>query len=117
MKYDTLTKFQEIISSIDSLSNELIRQLEIYKCKIILIDGSNLRILEKYAHGELVYYSYYWLSAFDDLILGWDCAPHHHEIESFPHHQHVGSQQNAISSDIRNLNDTLTVIKKSLLLI
>ena len=115
MRSDTLSKFQDIISSIDSLTHELTKQLEIYKCKIILIDGSNLRIFEKHAHGELVYYSYYWLSAFDDLIRGWDCAPHHHAIDNFPHHLHVGSQQSVLSSDIRNLNGVLTAIKKNLL--
>jgi len=115
MKHNTLSEFQNIIASIDSINHELTKQLEIYKCKVTLVDGSNLRILEKYAHEELVYYSYYWLSAFDDLILGWDCAPHHHAIDSFPHHQHVGSQNSVISSDIRNLHHALTVIRKSLL--
>lgn len=115
MKGNTLSKFPDIISAIESQSHELYKQYEIFRCKINLADGSNLRIFEKYDYGQLVYYSYYWLTAFDKLIIGWDCAPHHHGVDSFPHHQHIGSQQNVISSSIRNLHDALAAIKKSLL--
>jgi hypothetical protein len=114
VKHNTLSRFQDIVSSVESQSHELIKRLEIYKCKINLTDGSNLRILEKYDHERLVYYSYYWLTAFGKLIIGWDCAPHHQAIDSFPHHQHVGSRQGILSSDIRNLSNVLTVIKNSL---
>jgi hypothetical protein len=115
MRFDTLSRFQVIITAIDSLSHELEKHLEIYKCKISLIDGSNLRIFEKYDHEQLVYYSYYWLTAFNQLIIGWDCAPHHFAIDTFPYHKHVASHTQVSSSMVRNLNDALMIIKKGLL--
>lgn len=81
MKHDTFSRFQDIIASVSSTNYEQTKQHEIYKCKINLKDGSNLRIFEKYENGNLVYYSYYWLTSFNELITGWDCAPHHPAIE------------------------------------
>ncbi len=115
MKHNTLVQFKEIISSIDSQSYEQTKQFEIFKCRVTFQDGSNLRIFEKYDNNELVYYSYYWLSAFDDLIIGWDRAPHHQNIQSYPHHKHVGSQGNVTASAAKNLNDVLEIVKNSII--
>lgn len=114
MKSGTLSRFQDIIVSIESQSYERNKQFEIYRCKITLSDGSNLRIFEKYVQDNLVYYSYYWLTSFNELITGWDCAPHHYSLDSFPHHKHIGSQRTIIASTERNLRDVLSFIKKSL---
>ncbi|NIA28476.1 MAG: hypothetical protein GWP06_01020 [Actinobacteria bacterium] len=103
MKQNSLLQFQEIISSIESQSYEQTKQFEIYKCRVTFLDGSNLRIFEKYDNKKLVYYSYYWLSAFNDLIIGWDRAPHHQDISSYPHHKHVGSQGDVTASAENNL--------------
>ena len=76
MKYNTLSRFKDIIASIDVQSYEKNKNFEIYKCKVNLSDGSNLRIFEKYNQHVLVYYSYYWLTFINKLIIGWDlCAP------------------------------------------
>ena len=114
MKSGTLSNFQDIIVSIDSQSYERNRQFEIYRCKVTLTDGSNLRILEKYEQENLAYYSYYWLTFFNELIIGWDCAPHHPDLESYPHHKHINSQKNLTSSDERNLREVLAFIKSNL---
>lgn len=114
MKSGTLASFQDIIVTIDSQSYERNKQHEIHKCKLTLVDGSNLRIFEKYDQDRLVYYSYYWLTAFNELILGWDCAPHHPSLEGFPHHKHIGFQKNVTISTEKNLKDVLIFIKKSL---
>jgi len=37
-------------------------------------------------------YSYHWLNAEKNVILRWDNAPHHREIETFPHHVHEGAE-------------------------
>jgi hypothetical protein len=39
--------------------------------------------------GELEKYSYYWLDETGETILGWDDAPHHDSVETFPHHKHT----------------------------
>lgn len=114
MKFGTLEKFDQIILAIESQTYEQNKQFEIYKCKVILQDGSNLRILEWYHENQLVYYSYYWLTPLNELLLGWDCAPHHKDIETFPHHKHIGNQKNVSPSFERNLETVLFVIQKAL---
>ena len=102
-KRGTLQRFRDTIASVEFLQHEAYKGLELFKCKIILTDGSNLRILEKYRDDNLVYYSYYWLTAGNELIIGWDCAPHHPQLESFPHHKHLAGQMNPVASSERGL--------------
>jgi|GEM_PF-3776403 len=57
MKHGTLSKFRDLVVAIEFLQHESSKGLELYKGKVILRDGSNPRILEKYRHDVLVYYS------------------------------------------------------------
>ncbi len=114
MKQGSLQKFKSLILSIDRYHHEFSRTLELFKCKITLRDGSNLRILEKYNHDELIYYSYYWLTATDELIIGWDNAPHHYHIKSFPHHKHIGGKKRPVASKERHLATVLSFVANRL---
>jgi hypothetical protein len=84
----------------------------LFKGKIILRDGSNLRIVEKYRHDQLIYYSYYWLTAANELIIGWDNAPHHPHLKTYPHHTHFAGRKKPIASNERNLPAVLEFIAK-----
>jgi len=59
---------------------------------VIFTNGSNLRVTEEWEEGVLTRYSYYWLTPDGQLQIGWDNAPHHAKLASFPHHKHVGGQ-------------------------
>ena len=50
---------------------------------------SVLHIREIWQDGRRTSYSYYWLKPDGDLVEGWDNAPHHPEIETFPDHAHT----------------------------
>ena len=65
-----------------------------FRLKVVLTDGSTLRINEQYNLGKLEQYAYYWLDADEQLRIGWDNAPHHRRLPNFPHHRHVNSQDN-----------------------
>jgi hypothetical protein len=65
---------------------------------LYLKDGANLRVAEQWRGKTLERYSYYWLSAANDLKIGWDNAPHHIRLDNYPHHKHVGHQNNLQSS-------------------
>jgi len=54
-------------------------------------DGSQLHVFE-YVDSNLhkIDYSYHLQNKDKKLITRWDNAPHHREIESFPHHMHNG---------------------------
>lgn len=74
-----------------------------------LIDGSSLRVWEKRRNGELEKYSYYWLDEMNNLIIGWDNAPHHKQIESHPNHKHIGKEILPSHDDLETVINTLKV--------
>lgn len=60
-----------------------------------LRDDSELHVFE-YVDSSLhkVDYSYHWQDKEKRLIPRWDNAPHHPELETFPHHVHEGGAIN-----------------------
>jgi len=56
---------------------------------IEFIDNSELHVFE-YVDSSLhkLNYSYHWQNNEKKLIKRWDNAPHHSNIETFPHHMH-----------------------------
>ena len=76
--------------------------------KLVMKDSSYLSVREvKYRDTEL--YSYFWLREDHTVIMGWDNAPHHREIENFPYHRHI---ENRIeSSDKMTLKEVLLIIR------
>jgi len=83
---------------------------EVLRLILYFEDGTNLRVTEDW-HGEtLRRYSYYWLTPNNELKIGWDNAPHHTHLESYPHHKHVGRQENLVPSSETRLEDVMPVI-------
>ncbi|MBI3795667.1 MAG: hypothetical protein HY268_01695 [Deltaproteobacteria bacterium] len=78
---------------------------------LYLKDGTNLRLTEQWEGGALQHYSYYWLTVTNALKIGWDNAPHHTHLETFPHHKHVGRQDNLQPSAETDLTDVLAFIR------
>ncbi len=89
---EILDEFNDIIKTIESSYTAVRYGFEFLKMRLRLIDGSSLRIWEKKFKGSLQRYSYYWLDELDNQIIGWDNAPHHTEIETFPHHKHMDGE-------------------------
>lgn len=58
---------------------------------IELRDDSELHVFE-YIDSSMrkIDYSYHWQDKYKKLIARWDNAPHHRDIETFPHHVHEG---------------------------
>jgi len=77
---------------------------------LYLKDGSTLRVTEQWAAKVLKRYSYYWLNPDNELKIGWDNAPHHTQLELFPHHKHVYRQNNLRPSAETCLEDVMRVI-------
>lgn len=84
------------------------------KLKLTFTDDSRLVVSEFWRGDELVTYSYYWLDAQDNLIIGWDNAPHHSHLSTSPHHMHVGRQDNLQPSYEHTLEAILPIIRKRL---
>ena len=78
---------------------------------LYLKDGTNLRVTEQWAGKVLKRYSYYWLNSANELKVGWDNAPHHTQMQSFPHHKHVGQRGNLQPSRETSLEEVMGVIQ------
>ena len=84
-----------------------------FKLKVVLTDGSALRINEQYRQGVLEQYAYYWLTPDGQLRVGWDNVPHHRHLDTFPHHKHVESQENRVPSAETTPTEILAAIRHS----
>jgi len=83
---------------------------EYLKIVIYFNDDSNLRVAELWEKDKLAKYSYYWLSSNQELKIGWDNAPHHKKVETFPHHMHTGDKRVISSSSQNRLEDVMAYI-------
>jgi hypothetical protein len=77
---------------------------------LYLKDGTNVRVAEQWEGNTLKRYSYYWLTATDELKIGWDNAPHHTRLANFPHHKHVGRRADLQSSFETRLEEVLAIV-------
>jgi len=97
-----------LITAVSQFTHRLDGSVEQFKAEVQLIDGSWLYINEVYIDEELRKYAYYRLTPGGEILQGWDNAPHHPEITSYPHHLH---QQGLVQSSlVRSLNDVLALL-------
>ncbi len=99
-----------LIVAITKYEHRLDGSFEQFKAVAQLVDGSGLHINEVWLNGVLHKYAYYWLTAVNQVIQGWDNAPHHPEISTYPHHTHYAGQVHA--SQIRQLSDVLDILEQ-----
>ena len=68
------------------------------------------RVAERWQAETLLRYSYYWLDAQDELVIGWDNSPHPTQLDNFPHHKHIREQSMRVPSYEVCLEDVLGVL-------
>jgi hypothetical protein len=84
------------ILEIDLHKDKRSLHIGIIEGKIIFIDESILHFIEFInvkQTTEVYKYSYHYQGLNGNLIFRYDMAPHHPEIETFPHHKHVQSNK------------------------
>jgi len=106
-------EYSDIVKFIETLEISEEEQISKLKARLILFDGTVLWVREVRIKGSVEVYSYYWLRPDGSVIIGWDNAPHHKEINSFPHHKHLGNKVEFSSE--RDLRKVLEFIKNFLL--
>lgn len=79
--------------------------------KIEFIDGSILYIKDYLFTDGKRKYSYQWQTEAGSLISRWDNSPHHRNISTYPHHQHMPDE--IIKSYKRNLREVLKIISEA----
>lgn len=87
---------------------------ETFRLILALKDETTLRVSERWRRQTLVRYSYYWLDRADRLKVGWDNAPHHEQLDNFPHHKHVGEQGTRVPSYETSLDAVMRVIEQKM---
>ncbi|CAN5671300.1 DUF6516 family protein [soil metagenome] len=101
-----------LILAILQYEHRLQGQVEQFKAIVELADGSRLHINEVWLSSLLRKYAYYWLTPTGVLVQGWDNAPHHLHIVTYPHHSHTPGQVHA--SQIHTLTDALDELTRQL---
>ena len=113
-----MTSNQEIFRLLEN--NEFIISFEVFdfrenkfgyflKLKIQFVDQSIL-FSKEYFSTNIRNYSYHWQDKNNKLLIRWDNAPFHKNIETFPHHKH--KDKNVIPSNEIGLEDVLRYIFK-----
>src|SRR5208283_1825835 len=98
--------YSDIVERIVKLEISKEEQTSRIKAKLVLFDGTILWIREVWIRETIAAYSYYWLRPDDSVIMGWDNAPHHRDVASFPHHKHIGKNiEPSNENDIRKVMD------------
>ncbi len=104
-----ILKQHPLITAINHFTHRLDGSVEQFKAEVQLVDGSRLYINEVYIDGKWRKYAYYRLTPGEEILQGWDNAPHHPEITSYPHHLH---QQGLVQpSSVRSLDDVLALLE------
>ena len=83
------------------------------RAEVDLIDHSKLFIRETVIGGLKRKYAYHWQDKDGKLIIRWDNAPDW-DLETFPHHKHIGEERNVEPSFERTLEQILDVVSKNL---
>jgi len=109
---ETIEQFPDIVEFVEKFELYEDEYLSKVKIKLKLFDGSVLWIREIWIKSKIEVYSYYWLTPEETVIMGWDNAPHHKEIATYPYHKHVGGKSEP--SHRMNINDVLSFIRKFL---
>jgi hypothetical protein len=95
---DYYSKIESLITQFSLIINfsiefeEITEDIGYIKGKLELMNGSVLYFFEFVEIQKnvpiLVKYKYQWQSSEGNLLKRWDNAPHHREINTFPHHVH-----------------------------
>ena len=83
----------------------------IVQCRLFFKDGSKLAVYER-CMALSTKYGYQWMRSDNSLIICWDNADHHPEIETHPHHKHIETRQNVQPSEEMNTKKVLAFIAK-----
>nr|MDO8080950.1 DUF6516 family protein [Candidatus Freyarchaeota archaeon] len=85
-----LEKSEDVVLRIELIEEATRGLLYVIKAKIVFINDDSLYLREIRRGDELVAYSYYWFNSMGELIEGWDNAPHHKDVETYPNHNTLG---------------------------
>ena len=109
---ETVNYFPDLVAVIETLEFFQKESVSKLKAKLRLFDGTILWVREVWIKDSMEAYSYYWLRSDETIIMGWDNAPHHQKIKTYPHHKHIGDKVEPSTQN--NLQNVLIFIENFL---
>ncbi len=109
MFYKVIEEFLDIVVSFSVSEFRKYGSAVSLIAKVEFINGSTLHIKDYLFLDGKRKYSYHWQDVDGNLISRWDNSPHHREISTFPHHNHL--PERIIDSKERNIRDMFKTIK------
>ena len=107
------TRYSDVISSYKISRFEHFGQILRLRAELILTDNTILYVRETVLSISIRKYSYHWQDRRGKLIARWDNAPDW-DVETFPHHVHVGEEDAVEPSFDRTLDQVLGIIRRRL---
>ena len=105
-----LAKYSDVIASYKISRFEHFGQILRFRAELTLADNTLLYVRETVLSTFIRKYSYHWQDRNGNLIKRWDNAPDW-DVETFPHHVHVGKEIAVEPSFDRTLDQVLKAIR------
>ena len=113
-----ILEFSDIISKYEIFTNNTDYNKFIFDANIILKDNSILACKDVLIFfddkPEKRKYSFHWMDINNNLLIRWDNANHHKNLETYPFHKHIGNINKIEVSNEISLFEVLTFIRKKL---
>ncbi len=89
-----------------------------FRARLVLTNDDLLEVSEYFTcdgnECNPIKYRYQWMDSFSGLIRRWDNANHFPDLPGFPHHVHVGSEENVHPSRPLGIIDVIGVIEQEI---
>lgn len=96
------------------IREEVQEDIGMFRYRLTLRDGSLLELFERFqiVNAQVVVgkYRYHWQDLEGRLRKRWDCAAHHPEVPTFPHHVHDGEEATVRPHHAVTTKDILAII-------
>lgn len=96
------------------LREEILGNKGLWRYRLTLKNNSFLEMFEFFevqlTEINIIKYSFHWQTKEGKLIKRWDNAPHHPEIETFPHHLHDDTEDSVFPYTPISLEEILRLI-------
>jgi hypothetical protein len=110
---DLAKQYADIVQGIEVEKFRIVGDSYELRATFLLKDGSRLFVKDYLFLDGTRKYAYHWQDRPGRLINRWDNVPHWNELQSYPHHRHVGAADVVESSDVRTIEDALKYIANS----
>ncbi len=112
--HDTLARFADIMHTYEVIQYEVVGLNSRLKFKVVFTNATELYVRDILLDGRHRKHAFHWQEGSGRLLARWDNAPHWMEIETYPHHKHLGEEGRVVASEATTLEEILAVIRPAI---